>query len=380
LLQQKIYFPALDCLRAIAMLMVFVTHFESVMDILGLSGYTVHYLTRFSSIGLSLFFVLSGFLITYLLLAEQRAFRTIHVPDFYIRRMLRIWPLYYLIVLIGQFLIPYTGLLGWEQVDRSILGPNFWKTAACYLLFMPNIAFLMVRPVNPYIGMTWSIGAEEQFYLVWPWILKKCGRYLHTVLWMLILLTVLAFCLNWGLMQMKSHNALLLVLSKINAFLYWSRIGYFALGGLMAFYLLHRPGIVRRLTGQPIFWGCLFLLCASTVQIGFLLKEFLIAILLSILVLHAVQPGTLLSRLKSPVLLYLGKISYGMYLFHVITISIACKLLVNMGGLHLSAPVFCLLAYPLGLSLTVFAGALSFRYFESFFLRLKKRFQFVRSE
>jgi len=333
---QKVYFPALDSLRAIAMLLVFLSHAGPVMKLAGLDiGWTEW--GRLGSIGLSLFFILSGFLITYLLLQERQDRHTINIGHFYMRRILRIWPLYYLIIGIGQFLIPYTGLAGLGGIYTSAAG-NFSRTAICYLLFLPNIAFLFIKPANPFLGHTWSIGVEEQFYLVWPWVLQKCGRYLPAVLWMLIGLTLLSsWSYTYGFPYYAGKGEGWRMLSKINAGLYWSNIGYFALGGLMAWWKLQR---LRMATALPLPRGL---------------------------------RNPLARWLPHPLLTYLGRISYGMYIFHVLATIITAKLLLKT-GMPQGSPVFGLFALCVAFGVTTLAGALSYRWIESFFLRLKKRF------
>src|ERR1700722_5062097 len=184
----KIYFPALDALRAIAMLLVFTAHLGPGADIVGVGSiWTAP--AALGAIGLILFFVLSGFLITYLLLAEQKDRKRIDIPRFYLRRILRIWPLYFIIVGISQFLIPCTGLFGLDSI-YSATAPNFRQASLYYLFFLPNLAFLTVSPVNPLLGYTWSIGAEEQFYLIWPLVLRLGRRHLQMIFAVIIALVL----------------------------------------------------------------------------------------------------------------------------------------------------------------------------------------------
>jgi len=331
-------------------------------------------MSRISNEGLTLFFVLSGFLITYLLLTEQRNSGKISIRNFYIRRILRIWPLYYLIIILGQLIIPFTGWFGLEYN----INQNFFETTVCYLFFLPNIAQLVIGSPNPYIAFTWSIGSEEQFYLIWPLVIRKCRKNLFPVLWLLIILAFLSAVVYGALGNLRITGPMHLF-TRINAFFYWSRIGYFALGGLMAFYKLNRPGVVEKLCSRAMQLIILLLSCAIMLAETDPVREFVLAILFSILILNATYPGTLLSRLDNPIFLYLGKISYGMYIFHIISGLITLKLLEKSGAIGLSKPVFCLLACILVMGINVLLGTLSYYYFESFFLRLKNRFQLVRS-
>jgi len=113
------------------------------------------------------FFVLSGFLITYLLLAEERHTGSISTRDFYARRILRIWPLYYVLVLAAFFVFPripvFAGALKFPEESRA-------RSFFLYMSIFPNLA----APF-PYLGHLWSIGVEEQFYIAWPLLLKRSG-------------------------------------------------------------------------------------------------------------------------------------------------------------------------------------------------------------
>src|ERR1700741_1236659 len=98
--KQKIYFPNLNGLRFIAAFLVIIHHIEQIKSILHLPNYLgrIPCISKIGKFGVVLFFVLSGFLITYLLLTEENTFKKISVRQFYMRRILRIWPLYFLIV------------------------------------------------------------------------------------------------------------------------------------------------------------------------------------------------------------------------------------------------------------------------------------------
>lgn len=145
----KIYFPNLNGLRFFAALSVMLYHFGGVETING------HF-------GVILFFVLSGFLITYLLLEEKKQTNTISIRKFYFRRVLRIWPLYFFILLLATVVIYST----------TGLDDNYYEALPYFLLFIPNWAFVINIGIK-YVVVLWSVGAEEQFYLLWPWVIHK---------------------------------------------------------------------------------------------------------------------------------------------------------------------------------------------------------------
>ena len=151
-MNKTIHLPGLNGLRAIAALSVMWGHtFQSDFGNWGVEGFALPVVAD----GVTLFFVISGFLITYLLLNEQEQSHTISIPKFYMRRVLRIWPIYYLYLLVAVLVIS-TGN-----------NPNIWY----YCFFTANIPFILTAGIWPIVHY-WSIGVEEQFYLFWPWLVK----------------------------------------------------------------------------------------------------------------------------------------------------------------------------------------------------------------
>src|SRR5262249_30263700 len=114
--------------------------------------------------GVQLFFILSGYLITALLLREEARYGRIALRAFWIRRILRIWPLYYLVVLIGFFLLPgLDGQLG-TSGHRALLQAHLLP----FLGFVGNWSMALIRPAPDWLSVLWSVCVEEQFYLVVP--------------------------------------------------------------------------------------------------------------------------------------------------------------------------------------------------------------------
>ena len=114
--------------------------------------------------GVQLFFILSGYLITTLLLREEARYGRIALRAFWIRRILRIWPLYYLLILIGFFVLPgLDGQFGTTDY-RDLLGMHLLP----FLGFVGNWSMALIKPAPDWISVLWSVCVEEQFYLVVP--------------------------------------------------------------------------------------------------------------------------------------------------------------------------------------------------------------------
>ena len=160
-MKNKIYFENLDTLRFAAFFLVFWQHtfsnsFRNISENNSLN-YFISKLPHVGGVGVHIFFVLSGFLITFLMLKEKQVSSEFNLKFFYIRRVLRIWPLYYIVLILGIFILP--------NVFSTF---NFNGDIIKNLIFLNN--FDNVHVLAPNIGIAWSVAIEEQFYLIWPLI------------------------------------------------------------------------------------------------------------------------------------------------------------------------------------------------------------------
>jgi len=166
----KIFFPGLNGIRAIAALIVIVFHTDQWSHYFALKSYGFWDL-RMQSYAVVLFFVLSGFLITSLLIKEKEKFGTINLPKFYFRRILRIWPVYYTVLIIGfSLIVIFPGAI--ELGEKH----NLKLTFLSYAVLIPNIGFYFGYSPD-LVSILWSVGVEEQFYFFWPLIVKTARRY-----------------------------------------------------------------------------------------------------------------------------------------------------------------------------------------------------------
>src|SRR6185503_15185352 len=178
------YLPGLNAIRAFAALIVLIFHFDLfIAKHFGITAMTIFPTNYQASTAVTLFFVLSGFLITYLMLLEKAKSNTIRIRFFYIRRITRIWPLYFLIIFFTILLNYVAG----NNLIRDEPGILF-----LYCSFLGNViepfgitvhnAHSIIFPMM----VLWSLGVEEQFYLVWP-ILNKTFNKTVTVLFTFII-------------------------------------------------------------------------------------------------------------------------------------------------------------------------------------------------
>ena len=171
-------------------MMVFFSHIELMKDYHHYPNLYATNLAVYESgrMGVTLFFVLSGFLISYLLLTEKQVAGTIAVKKFYWRRILRIWPLYYLLVIVTFIVLPRFGVFAIPKYT-ALLPVYFKYTFPLFILLLPQVALSVFEPV-PFAEPLWSIGVEEQFYLLWPLLMKYVRKFLR--LSVLIIVSALA--------------------------------------------------------------------------------------------------------------------------------------------------------------------------------------------
>jgi peptidoglycan/LPS O-acetylase OafA/YrhL len=357
----RFYRPELDVLRFLAFILVFIRHAGR------FSGRVTGSIQIAGQCGVCLFFLLSAYLITELLEREIARTNTVDLRSFYIRRILRIWPLYFFALLLARLIDFHAPHL---QMSNGRLLASFLLAGNWYVYFHGFPAsFAMVL---------WSVSVEEQFYLVWPSIRKFMGRTA------LLVLSLCTFPVSYVAIIWLCHHAKLDPQIWVNTFV---QVQFFGLGGLLALLLRGRvprfspvlravffvSGLYAFFAAEYFFHGPTFTPLAHDA-----VREYLMMVLGSILLFFSVLG---LSELKhAKFLIYLGKISYGLYVFHMLGLRVA-EHLEDLRFSHMKIPfaVDQILQWLIALAATFLMAHLSYRYFETPFLKLKDRFTVVRS-
>jgi peptidoglycan/LPS O-acetylase OafA/YrhL len=352
--QERFYRPELDVLRFTAFFLVFLYHLSFFRP--GTRGWLFDSVTTGGTYGMSLFFVLSSYLITSLLMKERAQTGTVSIWSFYVRRVLRIWPLYVLFLLamffVGRFYTP------WLMRERN-LAAFFLLAGNWYLLYAP-----VPGPVLP----LWSISLEEQFYLFWPTLFRSLSlkRFVQAcaTITVLSLISVGYLSANGAPVWRVWWNTL-------------PQLQYFSVGALLAIFgdrLFLRTTPSSRLISSSLAAACFLAagfanrraLMGSTA--GLVLSYFLAAVG-CVCVFQAFRDAQL-----SSAWLYLGRISYGLYVFHQLAMDLVDLWLRRVLHVH-----SVLLVGALGLILTVAMASISYPLLEKPFLRWKRRFELIRS-
>jgi len=357
--KSKIYLPGLNGIRAIAAIAVVASHINHrsigfglrEMPLLDMAGY-----------GVTMFFVLSGFLITYLLLKEKEITKTINYKFFFIRRALRIWPLYffYLALLVLVF-----GL------------DSFKETFICYVFFMPNFVNLFVgefgmTPVTTIlsekIGHYWSLGVEEQFYIFWPLIIKLFNKYLFIFICCFPILFLILKIL------LKICDAPI----EVQAFFHYSRFGCIAIGGLGAYLFSKNKNQLLFLNSnfiQLFCWLFMFFVASNNFYWYGIVNHEIVSIITLVLIINQISAKNKIINLELPLFDYLGKISFGLYIYNPIVI----YLLQNYFNPIADTLLNIIFIYIAVFSLLIVISHISYNYIENYFFKYKSNFVKVNS-
>ncbi len=368
---KKRYFPNLNGIRCIAAFLVVFHHIEQAKYALGIPNiYDTAIIQHAGRLGVGLFFVLSGFLITYLLLQEKGSFGNIDTKKFYLRRIFRIWPIYFLVIILSFFVFPHIDLLAYPGIEEK-LQVHSTERLALLLLVLPNYAFVLYD--LPYwCAQAWSIGVEEQFYYLWPWLIKYPKKRIAIIAIFLFATVLILFVGLYFLEDADQSQKLKMIQTFIGQF----RIQIMALGGLCAWLVYNNKNQILEflfLRNTQIIVYTLLLVLFFT---GFHFTGFLevYALFFGFFILNVSSNPNTIIHLENPVFKYLGKISYGLYLYHVIVIILVTNLF------QIYFPTFQGIGYQIALYLTVIMGSvaiagISFKYFETPLLNFKdKRF------
>lgn len=351
---QRRHFAGLDGVRAVAIIAVVWHH-------------TVHptFLPIFvrGFVGVDLFFVLSGFLISTLLIREKAKTGRISLKDFWMRRILRLVPAYYLLLfgLLGAYVIFKPG-----DPDTKALVDGF----PIYALYLSN----WFEPGANNLSITWSLATEEQFYLIWPLVESFAAPIVMLVVWAAAL--IVNQLINFGLLDPAIASVFDLDAADHPEILQ-STFTPILLGVSIA-HLLHRQKThliaekIAGFRGAPIVFAALLLLLlnipatdiSGAIRLSF---HLVMALWIASIVL---RPSDGLTKLLDwrPIA-FVGGVSYGMYLYHMWCIHIA-KLINAKLGLPQQFWEF-----PLALAGTIILSAISFYLFEKRFLALRRKFR-----
>ena len=368
----KVYFKGFNELRAIGALTVIFGHIELIKSFNGVDNLMEFGFYKYTNghIGVILFFVLSGFLITYFLLKEVKESNTLNIKLFYFKRLTRIWPIYYLMILFSIYIFPQ--FLRFN--DGTVINYSINQTKY-YLLFLPNIAKNLNMQING-ASHLWSIGVEEQFYLIWPLVIYFFKRNIGLILISFFLI----FSLLNPFIDYLSYNYHVFKYQPemkhfLNSFLSSFKINAMALGGIFA-YLLSSENYkqLKKLLYNPYFE----ILIVSITTLSWIsgtsfgtFNDEIYCILFGMIIYMIGTNNNTNIKIENKLFNYLGKISYGLYVYHWLVIVILIELIKPIFFNNII--VYNLILYILTFLLTIIISEISYRYIERPLINLKYR-------
>jgi peptidoglycan/LPS O-acetylase OafA/YrhL len=362
---KAIHLRGLNGLRAIAAIAVVISHISLALPEFGLIPIFADSKGNplgiyMASYGVTIFFALSGFLITFLLLKEKEK-QEIHIKHFYIRRILRIWPLYYLYLLIC--LAVY-----------FIFDISFNYLCIPFYVFLAANFAMIANAMLPLVAHFWSIGVEEWFYLFWPWVAKVNNRELLKISFLFVvlfyLLKVIFYYLqskypvfSIGVIAMGVNRFHIMIIGCIGAILYYNNskwITYFT-----------------SLTTQFLCWFILFLAALNIFHVSSaLIDHEVIGIVTVLIIFSQITRVNMVIDLDKKIFIFIGKISFGIYVIHPLLIFLLMK---SIGTFKDSSIVNYFTVYSLVIILTIALPYISYNFYEKKFILFKDRFAKIKS-
>lgn len=359
-IQSRPYFPHLDGLRFFAFFIVFISH--AILFIWDGKLFLAQ-----GDLGVSFFFVLSGFLITFLLYFEKESDRGyIKLTHFYARRILRIWPVYFMVILLSILLAQ----INFANLPFEIgFNPESFPW---FLGFITNFYIISHGSVSAALAVLWSISVEEQFYLVWPLIVSYIKKkYLPLLLVGIIIFATIFRYLNFDNYKVVSYSTL-------------SVVGDLAIGALFGFFAFHKPYFNEQMalffTKKKIIF--LYSLLASCIFIkmfpGIFIQENLIPLYTAIfpvvfsflfaciIIEQNYSNHSFFKASKNRHITYLGKISYGLYAYHSIVIAIVFS---TLRTYNINSPLLITILSFMG---TIGIAHISYSFIEKKIINLKR--------
>lgn len=359
--QSKYYFPQLDAVRGLSFLAVYIFHAFHPEFGTGFLGRMYAWFYQNLILSIDVFFILSSFLLTWLGINEYKARGNFSFINYFIRRALRIWPLYFLLMLFSFVLVPYAST--YFQVPVT-LPPAYY-----YLFFISN--FYLEGHVY-FLRFLWTLSVEEQFYLFWGICLLLFQKSLMACV---AVLGGVSLC--YTIYTIQNH-----IPHDLNTLTY---LFDFAIGILAAVLMHRQSSIVNFFTKISKRKNLIFLL---TLPVMFfvifyflditprsyapfldLLGRYFFIIFTGLFIIEQMVNENSLIKLKSQrFLIYTGKISYGLYCFHGIVLTFGLFILQK---LDLTIPVF--IRGLMFLLINYIIAAISYQFIEKPFLNLKNK-------
>lgn len=378
---RKVYFRNLDAIRSIACLLVLISHIladfleKYVPNHWIVDNPATRFVIQNGGLGVQLFFTLSGFLITYLIFCENRDTGHLDLRKFYIRRALRIWPVYFAVVFF---------VFAVYRIAHALAAPGLalHERPEMAIFFLSNYDLINILSTpgqfaNGMLSLTWSVSVEEQFYLFWP-IMFCCFSQKHfkLIVQSVIVVAILFSLVNEANKSLIYHHTV-------------SNLLFLGTGGLLAHMVAYQHRYLQyaakwtRVTWAFIASPFLIVLIFSRANVfevngGLVLYFVATASFLFFCLLSQVAETPTMPQLgQYRTLVWMAKYTYGLYMYHRVAGFVITVSMFRVIGLERSF-VNDLLAVSLNIVGAFFLAILSYHFIELRFLRLKERYSVLK--
>lgn len=389
--KKAFYLPELDGLRTVGFFYMFMAHSSIIPQPNGhfflVDWYNV--VVKWGVIGLDMFFVLSGYLITTLLLKERLKNGNISLPLYFKRRMLRIWPLFYLVIFVGAFVIPFVST---RHLNMQMYTKFLWDIFVPMFFFLGNYALIFKAwtlqaltaglnfPLANLFRPLWSVCSEEQFYVTWPFIVRKVKSWQGLSL-TIVALTIMSMGFRYYFQQYSlTHTKGIWTPSDFYHYNTLCGLDTLMAGALIATVQLQLPDVWKKICklGAPIavtaflILGSMITFLPEPTNSVFIVPMYLgIALLCGMVLIGTMSWAPLQSFLS--LFAGIGKTTYGMYLVHHPIIAMTENYLRNK--LHMPYDeTFYAIRFGISMTLTVLMGQLLYRTIEKRLEALRKKY------
>jgi peptidoglycan/LPS O-acetylase OafA/YrhL len=391
--QEKVYFPGMNGIRFIAAFSVIFHHIEQTkywINDPAINNYPNLWGTmlcdNIGHKGRIIFFVLSGFLITYLFMAEIKKTGTLNLQKFHTRRALRVWPVYIFTVLFAFLILPrYTNIYHYSgEGFNDQLYDGYWIKFSVVLLMMANFARFLFDPV---LGATqlWSIAVQEQFYLVWPFLTRFFKKYfLNFVVIFIVFKVSMEILMKVYFDNYSVFPNSIISAAKLATMIKWwdiFAVDQLAIGALCAYLFINKKEKILNLIYNRVFVSLIIVIYIYLffIKVDFYGHTFVEGLIAAVLMMNISTNAKFPVKLENKLFNYLGNISYGIYLFHNICIISILNLLIYYTNFAGNVFLFNLILYAGSIVITLVVSGLSYKYVENYFLKQKVKFEVIKS-
>lgn len=359
------YFKNLDALRFMAAFSVLIFHYFSWMnDHINFGSFYeyIDVIISKGSLGVNFFFVLSGFLISYLIFKEIEVKKKFHAFNFFVRRTLRIWPLYFFVIALTFFIINLFPIYGATNHNWT------W-----YLFFGVNFdeIYRGVNDLYTQLTIPWSVSIEEQFYFFWAIVIG--GLHLKSKNQFIVFFIIIWIC---SLIFRGYHDGN----ERVLYYHTFSVMGDLAIGAIIAWgYFFHLKYVKKIFSSSKAINILIYLIIAVAIILKnklfnhsfiYIFENTIISLGFGWIILHQIIGKNYVQLHKHKFLTHLGKISYGIYMYHALIL-----FFIEVYYFHTNEEVNVLWVLLFGFAGTIILSHLSYIYLEKPFLKLKRRFR-----